>query len=413
MRLSFATVFAAETMPTGTGYWSSRFPDGPPLPANLHSLPAYELSPGVFLLDDLDFDYEQAAQLENLLNQWEAMSESVPNPPGCCEGRGESGGGGGAYGGRLFLGDCTGHLLTPVYQVTNLVLSLTGATSGDKYDLFTTTKLNQTHWTYLGRWTNLAANWIISNPPTNESYFVVGCVNDQDILHADGSVAVADGLPDVFEVLVTHTSDRDPDSDYDGNSDGDEVASEQTDPLNPAHFTPKRLSYFRFNTTSLQGERGQVPMITNQLNWVEAWATKGVQLANSAAQLKYQTVESDGTANINLRSGTMRFWFKPLWNSGSGPGHAARLLEVGQPNSNGWWTIFFDATGSTLYFASQTNGASAATNLSASVSLVSNNWYQLALTFTNGAIALYTNGVAVTAEPINHCCKSGISLGGR
>jgi len=87
------------------------------------------------------------------------------------------------------------------------------------------------------------------------------------------------------------------------------------------------------------------------------------------------TVEPDGKANLNLRSGTVRLWFKPWWNSGVGPGVAAKLIEVGSKGgaqTNGWWSLFVNSTGDSLSFASQTNNMAEATNLTAAISFESN-----------------------------------------
>lgn len=384
--ISIGSPASGQTPPvSGRNYYSAQFPERPPLPANMLAFPEAEISPGVFLLDDLNFDYTGFQQQALLLNAIEsAMDEGPPLP-----GEGQPGEGGTNWvdssTARTFVGSCTGHLLTPVYQETNLVLSLTGTTSGDKYDLYTATNLSVTNWTYLGRWTNLTAPWTIFHPATNESYYFVACVDD-----ADG-----EGLPDVYEAAVTHTDMNDPDTDYDGRNDYEELV-EATLPLDNTSFTPARLGYFRFNDGDFTGERGQQPVATSGLQSVDAWITKGVQLTNGTAVLKYRTVEADGRANINLRSGTLRWWFKPQWNSGTGTGAAGKLLEVGSrgaATTNGWWSLFFDATGNTLNFVSQTNNTAEVTNLMAGVTFTSNRWCQVVLTYTNGAVALYTNGV--------------------
>ncbi|MCU0783444.1 MAG: hypothetical protein MUF81_05220 [Verrucomicrobia bacterium] len=216
---------------------------------------------------------------------------------------------------------------------------------------------------------------------------MAACTNDD----ADG-----EGLTDAYEVLVSKTDPNDPDTDYDGRSDYQELAQEGTGPLNVTSFTPVRLACFRFNDTNWLGECGQIPLASNNLQPVDAWITKGVQLTNAAAMLKYRTVEPDGKANINLRSGTVRFWFKPLWNSGTGTGAAAKLIEVGSQGdaeTNGWWSLFVNAAGNQMNFVSQTNDMAKVTNLTAIVSFTSNRWCQIVLTYTNGAVALFTNGV--------------------
>lgn len=240
----------AQTLPpiqNSPAFYSTQNPDWPPLPANSLGVPQVEVSPGVFWLDDLNVNYAQLQQEALLLNALESsMEEGPPSPPGAGgEESPPAGDSGDALGGRLFLGSCTGRLLSPVYQVTNLVLSIAGATTGDQYDLYTAANLNVTNWTWLGRWTNAAASWTINNPPTNESYYAVACVDD-----ADG-----EGLPDVYEVFASHTDPNDPDTDYDGRNDAEEL-TEGTLPLSNTNFTPTRLGYFRFNDESLIGERG-------------------------------------------------------------------------------------------------------------------------------------------------------------
>ncbi|MSU58659.1 MAG: hypothetical protein EXS35_10865 [Pedosphaera sp.] len=388
--LLYASLHSAKaTPPSGIicNYFSMQHPEWPPVPCPpVAGLQTYYLSNTAVVMDDSQVDYAALAEMSATLSALESALAGLELPPGAGEGGGGGGSGGAdALGGSTFIGNCTGHLLAPLYQVTNVVLTITGATSGDQYDLFTVTNLNVTNWTYLGRWTNAAATWIITNPPPFESYYTIGCVDD-----ADG-----EGLPDVYEVLVSHTDPNDPDTDYDGRSDSEELV-ENTLPLNASSFTPVRLGYFRFNTTNWLGERGQSPLVATNLQLADAWITKAVQVTNTTAVLKYRTVETDGKANINLRSGSVRFWFKPLWNSGTGTGAAGKLIEVGSKGAgttNDWWSLFFNATGNALNFASQTNNMAEVTNLTAGVSFTSNNWYQLVLTYTNGACVLYTNGV--------------------
>ncbi len=190
-------------------------------------------------------------------------------------------------------------------------------------------------------------------------------------LNGDGETpadADGDGLPDYFEDRnangIYDAGDladwRDPDTDNDGVADSAEFFNVTTNfcsgvvttnlsytaATNPAVFAARQLATFAFNDANLVGERGQAPLLTNDLQAVGAWITKGVQLTNSTSQLIYRTVETnDATANLNLRSGSVRFWFKPQWASGTGnaPADGARLLEVGTPDGNGWWALFFAA----------------------------------------------------------------------
>ena len=222
-------------------WYSVQNPHWPPLPIPpVDGLQTYYLSNHSAFFDDSELNYSELSLLMSFLES----EEYPPIPPGGGEGGGGGGTNGYAMGGLLFSGSCTGRLLSPLYQVTNVVLTLEDATTGDQYDLFSATNLHADAWTYLGRWTNAATPWVIAtiaNPPTNQNYYTVGCTNDHDF----------DSLTDVFEALLphTHTDPYDPDTDYDGRSDSEELV-ELTQPLANTSFTPKRLAYFRFNTNT-------------------------------------------------------------------------------------------------------------------------------------------------------------------
>jgi hypothetical protein len=61
--------------------------------------------------------------------------------------------------------------LAPVYQGTNVVLTLTNTGANEVYDLFTVSNLNLTNWTSLMRGTNGQTEFIVTNPPEFESYY--------------------------------------------------------------------------------------------------------------------------------------------------------------------------------------------------------------------------------------------------
>jgi len=346
------------------------------MPENVFGLPAKEIAKDVWLLDDLDFDYEKAQAESELLSAAEKALGLWPESSEFDE----------SGSGTLLVGDCGGHLLPPVYQVTNAVLTVVDGASNAVHDLFMLHEISGSNtWTFVARGTNGQTVFVVTNVPADQNFFTVCCTNDTD----------CDTLSDCWEALMYHTDSNDPDTDYDGRSDYEELV-EGTDPLNPASFTPVRLGYFRFNDTNWLGTRGQVPLAASNLHLADAWITRAVEVNTNGALLKYKDVECGGAANINLRSGTVRFWFKSLWNSGTGPGAAGKLIEVGSKGAsetNGWWSLFFNSTGNTLILASQTNSMAETTNLTAAVSFASNNWYQIVLTYTNGAFALYTNGV--------------------
>ena len=202
------------------------------------------------------------------------------------------------------------------------------------------------------------------------------------------------------------------DADYDGRNNGQELA-DGTDPYNPASVIGTQLGRWRFDTTNTWvGDGGQLPLLATNVTGLPCWDTNAVRIdSTNGAILAYRDVETNGNANINLRNGTVCLWFKPDWSSvnqgGSGPGSYGRLIELGSNNpvfvtnswavsiTNGWWSLYLSADGNQIAFGSSTNGYGRV-NLAAPASLVSTQWYQIALTYTPTNSILYLNGQYIT-----------------
>ena len=201
------------------------------------------------------------------------------------------------------------------------------------------------------------------------------------------------------------------DSDYDGRNNGQELA-DGTDPFNPNSVLGVQLGNWRFDTNTWVGDQGQLPLLATNVVLVPSWNTNAVLIdSTNAAMLSYRDVETNGLANLNVRCGTVLFWFKPDWSSsnnfGTGPGDNGRLIEMGSatPSSptnsnllfftNGWWSLYLTPDGNQLVFASATNGVGR-TNLVAPVSFTAGLWCQLALTFTPTNSLLYANSQLLT-----------------
>jgi hypothetical protein len=151
------------------------------------------------------------------------------------------------------------------------------------------------------------------------------------------------------------------DADYDGICDCEEV-TDGTDPTNSTSVRLERLGYWRFDDTSTWiGEQGQLPLVHPNITGVPSWNTNAVRISVSGAVLSYRDVEANGCrANINLRNGTVRFWFRPEWSSASaggiGPQTEARLIEVGaRGTASGWFGLVIDPSGTNIWFGTQTN----------------------------------------------------------
>ncbi len=142
--------------------------------------------------------------------------------------------------------------------------------------------------------------------------------------------------------------------------------------------------------------------------------------------LRFNVREGSGATNLNVAGsgGSALFWFSPNWCSanstneaGSGPGVMGRVLEVGSSASNGWFSLYFDAAGNNLYFVTQTNTGSAATNFAAPISFTSNSWHLIVWNWsvTNSALfidgTLATNGSGTTLLPGPSVLSNGFRIG--
>jgi len=214
------------------------------------------------------------------------------------------------------------------------------------------------------------------------------------------------------------------DSDYDGRNDYQEIL-DGTDPYNPNSVLDVRLAHWPFdNTNTWAGDAGQLPLSVTNAIGVASWSTNAVLIDTNIAFLDYRDVETNGNANINLRSGTVRFWFSPDWAStnagGNGPQNEGRLIEMGTKGStNGWWALCINSSGTNLYFGTQTNSPTTlTTNLTAAVSWASNFWHQIVLTFSTNSSALYldgqpliTNGLGTAYWPALNVRTNGFTIG--
>jgi hypothetical protein len=143
------------------------------------------------------------------------------------------------------------------------------------------------------------------------------------------------------------------------------------------------------------------------------------------AFLQIPIVDSTNHTNLTLNIGSLMLWLKPSWNStnqpagGTGPGDWSRLIEIGSTNSSDcWWSLYFSPDGCTLYFSSRTNdGSPGDTYMSAPVSVSSNGWALITLTWSSNGSALYwndqalSNGLAVSALPGPQAISNGFFLG--
>jgi hypothetical protein len=165
------------------------------------------------------------------------------------------------------------------------------------------------------------------------------------------------------------------------------------------------LDSWSFGDTTWESDQGYAPLIfTNLVLTTNFGGALLLDTTNELpAYLVYNVVESDGTTNLTLPSGTISFWFAPDWSStnagGTGPGSWGRIFEAGSYTTNasiGWLSLYFSPDGSAINFAGQTNNGSGAVYLSAPVNLTNNTWNNLVLTYGPTNSWLYWNGLPVT-----------------
>jgi hypothetical protein len=164
----------------------------------------------------------------------------------------------------------------------------------------------------------------------------------------------------------------------------------------------RRLGHWRFNRGSdWRAEQGQVPMQALNLTNVPSFDGGALLMNNSkgVSLLKFGTVENNGQTNLAFENGSIRFLFKPHWQStttgfGRGPRQWARLVSLGEPGTSpaGWFDLAIDPLGKNLCF--QCQDASGTNGWAAPILFYSNNWYTISLTLSNNP-ATGTNQIAL------------------
>jgi len=213
-----------------------------------------------------------------------------------------------------------------------------------------------------------------------------------------------DGLSDAYEYFLG-TNPLLFDSDYDGRTDPQELV-DGTNPASASDVLLVKFDHWKFSSTSWLSVAGNSPQLATNLHNIASYDGNGLLVnTNTNARLKYRDLELDSIPNINLRNGTVSLWFKPDWGStnagGAGPGVAARLIEMGAYTNNasyGQWLLGLNSAGTQIIFNTQ-GGGSETNHITASVSITSNTWHQVVLTYTPTNSILYLDGIAITNGP--------------
>jgi hypothetical protein len=164
-----------------------------------------------------------------------------------------------------------------------------------------------------------------------------------------------------------------------------------------AVLQPMRLGYWRFNG-SWTNEEGESPIVANNIQCVTNWNYGALLLDSvpSGAKLGYNAFHADGMPDITRNVGTVRFWFKPDWNSGTGPGAIGWLFVIDDVNN---WALYVDPTGIQIELDSKDDCSTVINNFMTNINWTSDAWHQIVVTYSLSSTALYLDGVNVANGP--------------
>ena len=207
------------------------------------------------------------------------------------------------------------------------------------------------------------------------------------------------GLALLTRLLTTTLSGATPPTpNFDWQTDG--VSASDTASW-PTNTLPQTLGIWGFDSpTNLTGFRGDPPILVSNLFLVPSPWGSALRLApDSPACLRFAIRQANTNGDFSVRNGSVSLWFRPDWNSG-GPGSptaATPLVEAAanSPAKTGWWAWLIQPGGSELQFLGQARGQQVSF-LRAPISLQSNQWVHLALTWSPTNSALFANGVLLT-----------------
>jgi hypothetical protein len=103
-----------------------------------------------------------------------------------------------------------------------------------------------------------------------------------------------------------------------------------------------------------------------------------------------------GDSLLDLREGSIRFRFRPDWNSGVGPGNWASFFSIGiwtpDPATIGYWSLGTDPTGKQISFSGQKVGGGR-TFLRVPIQFQADRWYDMLLVYSASSSRLFIDGV--------------------
>ena len=158
------------------------------------------------------------------------------------------------------------------------------------------------------------------------------------------------------------------------------------------------LYYETFDEDYFAGETNSDLAISG-LVLEESWSGYALQRTGEAVvPFIVPALDSSGHTNITSDAGgTLRFWVRPYWSSGAGPGATATLLEfdaVSGAETAYAWSLQVSADGNTLALFTQT-GAGVQEALEAAITWQSGISHNVVVNFNSQGTAIFLDGALV------------------
>lgn len=185
---------------------------------------------------------------------------------------------------------------------------------------------------------------------------------------------------------------------------------------------PRRIAFEHFDGDGAKANGRLQWAASEAVEWVSGFQGRAPRFAKEDAGILFRLENEEGRAKwLNLREGSLRFRFRPDWNSGEGMGHYASFCSIGvwtpPPPRIGYWALMMNLKGDQFIFSGQRIGEGE-TFLTAPVSFQSGRWHDLLLVYSPMETWLYVDGRAygpgkgVTTIPEDSvCAQYGLQLG--
>ncbi|MCX7722212.1 MAG: LamG domain-containing protein [Verrucomicrobiae bacterium] len=135
--------------------------------------------------------------------------------------------------------------------------------------------------------------------------------------------------------------------------------------------------------------------------WAPSWSGYALNRQGTAVKPATLPVIEKDRWLIGPEEGAIRFWFRPDWSSGVGPGDYARLLELVTESGKDtlvWWSLYVSPDGRALYLSGQGSDGPA-DFIKAEIEWKSGQWHLIALSYDQKETFLHVDSELVGTGP--------------